>query len=202
MFYEMHQRLHLIAHHHHGRHGGGRGGGFMRGGPGFPGARKLSSADLQLLILALLAEAPAHGYELIKRLEEHSGGFYAPSPGMIYPALTYLDEIGHAVAEPEGARKLYRISESGLAHLNENRAAADAILEALARIGGRMDQVRDAFAGVSDPDNPAFEALHRARHALKSALARARDASQDEMRRIAAILDRATAEILQPKDKS
>ena len=61
--------------------------------------RKLSSNDLQLLLLALLAEKPAHGYELIRALEERSGGAYAPSPGMIYPALTYLEELGHAEAD-------------------------------------------------------------------------------------------------------
>ena len=65
------------------------------GGDGMPGGRKLGSADLQLLLLALLAERPAHGYELIRTLEQRSGGFYAPSPGMVYPALTFLDEIGH-----------------------------------------------------------------------------------------------------------
>ena len=191
-----HRLLHAIG-RHHGRHGPGGGGrGFMGGGPGFPGARRLTSADLQLVILALLAERPAHGYELIKLLEERSGGFYSPSPGMIYPALTYLDEIGHAQVEPEGARKLYRITEDGLAHLAANRSNADAMLAMLSRIGSRMDEVREAFAGVSDPDAASSEALHRARHALKHALVRRMDCSRDEALRIAAILDRATAEIL------
>ena len=76
-----------FAHFAMGRHGGrhrfGRGGhGFFgRGGDDFPGARRLSSQDLQLVILALLAEKPAHGYELIKIIEERSEGFYTPSPG-------------------------------------------------------------------------------------------------------------------------
>lgn len=203
MFYDMnhlkrHTRhmLHVIG-RHHGRHGPGRGGaGFMGEGPGFPGRRRLTSADLQLIILALLAERPAHGYELIKLLEERSGGFYSPSPGMIYPALTYLDEIGHASVEPDGARKLYRITAEGLAHLTANRASADAILQALSRIGGRMDQVREAFAGVSNPDAGASEALHQARHALKRALGRKLDCSPEEVQRLVAILNRATAEIL------
>ena len=83
--------------------------------------RKLASADLQLLILELLAEKPRHGYEIIKALDERSKGFYAPSPGMVYPALTYLEEIGHATVETEGARKLYHITELGRAHLEEHR---------------------------------------------------------------------------------
>ena len=96
------------------------------------------------MILALLAEQPAHGYELIKSLEERSGGFYAPSPGVIYPALTYLHEIGHTSVEQQRTRKLYSITPQGKAYLEANRANAEAILEALARIGGRMDQVREA----------------------------------------------------------
>jgi DNA-binding PadR family transcriptional regulator len=160
-----------------------------------PGARRLSAADLQLVILALLEARPSHGYELIRALEERSGGFYTPSPGVIYPALTYLDEIGHADVEPEGTRKLYRITDQGRAHLAANRATAEAILAALGRIRGRMDQVREAFAGVGDAD-PASDEVHHARHALKAALARKRGCPPEEARRIAQILDRATAAIL------
>src|SRR5580698_3699993 len=73
----------------HGRFGGGfMGGGEGFGGPGFRTGRKLASSELQLVVLALLAEKPSHGYEIIKALEERSGGFYVPSPGMVYPALT------------------------------------------------------------------------------------------------------------------
>src|SRR5277367_669719 len=107
----------------HGRHGFGHGGpGFMggHGGGDFGWARKLGAKDLQLLILALLGERPAHGYELIKTLEERSGGFYSPSPGVIYPALTYLHDIGFASVEQQGTRKLYSITPEGKAHLEAN----------------------------------------------------------------------------------
>ena len=140
------------------------------GGDGMPGARKFGSADLQLLLLALLAERPAHGYELIRSLEERSGGFYAPSPGMIYPALTFLEEIGHAAMSLEGTRKLYTLTEAGRTELAANRVRADAMLDMLSRIGTRMDGVRDAFAGLSDRDPDAADALHDARHALKAVL--------------------------------
>jgi DNA-binding PadR family transcriptional regulator len=143
-----------------------------------------------------LAEQPAHGYELIRRLEERSSGFYSPSPGMIYPALTYLDEIGHAAASPEGNRKLYVITEAGRAHLAAHGDRAEMILLALARVGGRMADVREAFAGLQDADPQAADDLHEARHALKHALLRKRGCSPDEARRIAGILARATAEIL------
>ena len=175
-----------------------RGSGFMGGhGAGdFPGGRKLGSTDLQLVILALLAERPAHGYELIKTIEERSGGFYTPSPGVIYPALIFLDEIGHARVEQEGPRKLYQITAEGQSYLAANRATAEAILDALSRIGGRMDQVREAFAGVGDFDAGASDEIHRARHALKQALKSKRGCGPDEARRIAQILDRAATEIL------
>ena len=117
-------------HHHHHSHdthffgaprrgfGRGRFGGWFAdggelGGRGFGMGRKLASADLQLLILELLAEKPRHGYEIIKALEERSKGFYVPSPGMVYPALTYLEEIGHATVETEGPRKLYHLTDLG-----------------------------------------------------------------------------------------
>ena len=189
---------HFAVGRHGGRHRFGRGGhGFFgRGGDDFPGARRLSSQDLQLVILALLADKPAHGYELIKIVEERSEGFYTPSPGVIYPALTYLEEVGHASVQQDGGRKLYSITPQGEAHLAEQRGTADAILQALSRIGRRMDEVREAFAGVSDLDADASDELHRARHNLKRALRSKHGSDTTEARRIAGILERAAAEIL------
>jgi DNA-binding PadR family transcriptional regulator len=177
---------------HHGRHG------FMRGrGDGeFPRGRRLDSNDLRLIILAFLAQRPAHGYELIKTVEEHSGGFYIPSPGVIYPALTYLSEIGHAGVEQDGARRLYSISAEGKSYLASNRAAAEAILDALSRIGSRMDEAREAFAGVGDSDSGASDEIRQARLALRDAIRRKRGCDPKEARRIAEILNRATADIL------
>jgi DNA-binding PadR family transcriptional regulator len=193
----MHQH-HLFAIGRHGRqhhwHRGGR-GFWGSGGRGIPAARKLSSADLQLVILALLEQKPAHGYELIRALEERSGGFYAPSPGVIYPSLTYLEEIGHAAVEAEGNRKLYRITDSGRQHLDANRTNAEAILDALRRIGGRMEEVREAYAGIDDADPDAADDLHRAAHALRHALKRKRGCEPGEARRITKILDQTIAEI-------
>ena len=192
---------------HMGKHRRGRGfghffasdmddGGFERSG--FRTGRKLAGDDLQLLLLALIAERPSHGYDLIKVLEERSGGYYVPSPGMIYPALTYLEEAGHATVAPEGTKKQYRISEEGLRHLEENRVAADALLTQLDRIGRRMGDVRRAFAG--DPDEAAEEGdtheLRQARRELRRVLRERKRGSPEESRRIADILRRATADIL------
>jgi DNA-binding PadR family transcriptional regulator len=189
---------------HHGGHGsghfaGGFFGGFGRGGGGgFRSGRKLGGPDLQLLILALLAEKPNHGYELIKALEDRSGGFYVPSPGMIYPALTYLEEIGYATVEAEGARKLYAITAAGRSYLEENRNTIDTMLEELERVGARMEHVRRAFNG-EEPRDDGFAGephdLHAARRALKKAIHEKHPYVPDEAKRIAEILRRAADEI-------
>jgi DNA-binding PadR family transcriptional regulator len=201
-------RHHFMGHHHHGRHGFGRfRGGFMEdGGPGGRGmsmGRKLASGDLQLLVLALLADKPRHGYEIIKALEERSKGFYTPSPGMVYPALTYLEEIGFATVEADGSRKLYHITASGQAQLDENRDVVDSMFAQFERVGEKMDRMRRAFS-AGDSVRPEEEdlgsgrrgsnAMQRARRELKSALHAAVDTPQED-ERIAEILRRAAAEI-------
>jgi DNA-binding PadR family transcriptional regulator len=194
---------HAIGRHPHGRGGGGGYWGGGRGGfdgdnEGLPRGRKFTGDDLQLLLLALIAEAPRHGYELIKALEARSNGFYAPSPGMVYPALTYLEELGYVTVQLEGNRKRYELAEPGREHLAENRERVDMMLAKLAHIAHRMDSVRRAYAGEEtgdvDPDSWLPE-LHAARKALKRALIRHARASTAEQQRIAAILLRAAAEI-------
>jgi DNA-binding PadR family transcriptional regulator len=182
----------------------GRGG---RGVHGFRAGRKLGSDDLQLVILALLEEKPRHGYEVIKALEERSGGFYSPSPGMVYPALTYLEELGYAVVEVDGTKKLYRITDQGRGHLDERRAFAEAIFAQLRWIGSRMEHVRRAFEGDEaapnmDTDSPRRgfgKALNEARHVLRAALVSRFDADVDEQKRVAEILRRAADEIVGKK---
>ncbi|MBS1102404.1 PadR family transcriptional regulator [Gluconobacter sp. Dm-62] len=183
-----------------GRFGGrfGKGFGGDLGSEGFSRGRKLTADELQLVILALLGEAPAHGYELIRRLEERSGGFYKPSPGVIYPSLTYLEETGLAAVTQEGNRKLYSLTEEGKAHHDAHKEEAARILDILSRIGARMADVREAFSGVNDLDPTLGQAFHDARFALKAALKSRRGADADELRRIVAILNRAAAEIAGP----
>ena len=162
---------------------------------GFRAGRKLGAEDLQLIILALLAEKPAHGYEIIKALGERSSGFYSPSPGMVYPALTYLEEIGYASVEAEGARKRYEITDAGRAHLEEHRSAVDTMLAQLKWIGDKMEHLRRAFSNEGDPADDRSTQLSESRSRLRAALIERRGASDEEQRRIAAILDRATKEI-------
>jgi DNA-binding PadR family transcriptional regulator len=167
------------------------------GGDGIPRGRRLGSEELQLVILSLLSEQPAHGYEIMRALDERSGGFYSPSPGMVYPALTYLDELGHAAVTQEGHRKLYAITDFGRMHLQENSQQVTTILNTLKRIGSRMNEVREAYAGVSDVDPKAADELSNARHRLRHALMEKRGCGPDEVRRIAQILENAVSEISQ-----
>ncbi|RQR28205.1 MULTISPECIES: PadR family transcriptional regulator [unclassified Burkholderia] len=201
---------HAIGRHRRGHDpfGGGPFGG--RGGRGFgdfgddgmPRGRQFSSDDLQLLLLALVAEQPSHGYELIKALDTRSNGFYSPSPGMVYPALTYLEEVGFVASQAEGNRKRYALTDAGRAHLNAQRERVDTLFARLTHLARKMEFMRRAFAGESAGSEAQDEAqpgwlpeFVEARLALKRALLHKSAADADEQRRIAAIMRRATAEI-------
>ena len=111
---------------HGGEHWGGRG----RGGPRI--GRLLEHGDLRFVILALLKDKPSHGYELIRALEERTGGAYRPSPGAIYPTLSLLEDEGFArPAGEEGGRKAYEITEAGIEALERNKAGVDAVFARL-----------------------------------------------------------------------
>ncbi len=106
------------GHHsdHHGRRwGGGRGAG-----------RPFDHGELRFVILALIAERPRHGYEVIKAIEEQFGGSYSPSPGVVYPTLTFLEESGNATVLEENGKRVYTITEPGKQFLAANRASAEA----------------------------------------------------------------------------
>ena len=196
-FHDEYGREYSMGHRQGRRFGvfaGGFTGGMGMGGRAFRAGRRLASGDLQLVLLALLAERPSHGYELIKALEERSGGFYSPSPGMIYPALTWLEEVGYASVAAEGAKKLYSITDAGRAYLRDNQDAAEAMLYQLDHIGRKMGRVREIFGGFDDDDATSGE-LGAARQELRQALREKRDASTEEKNRIAAILRSAAAQV-------
>jgi len=215
-----HHHGHHHGHHHpghlHPRHasssgdwfsgsadGRGDADGFGGDGRGFTRSRKVSSDDLQLMLLGLLEQNPSHGYELIKALGALSNGFYTPSPGMVYPALTYLEELGYATVEQEGAKKRYHLAEPGKAHLDANRHRLTLMFNKLKHVARKMDYMRQAWSGQPRTTGPEGEDARtgwlpefvEARQALKRALLDRTDASPTEQRRIAAILARATDEI-------
>jgi len=231
----------MFGHRHHsgsgpgerGRHGGARGGffggafgglrggGLRGGGPGMRMAKMLVSGDLQLIILLLLSQKPRHGYEIIKAIEEHASGVYAPSPGMVYPALTYLEEMAYAAAASDGTKRLYTITAEGSAHLGRNEPAATEVWNQLAIIGRKLSQFQRQFAqdedvadhfgsgsgsasggapgsgGSSDWKQMKSE-FRELRDEMKAAIFEKINASVEEKRRVLDILRRAVDEIRKP----
>ena len=116
----------------------GKMAGHLRGGP-FRGGRMFGHGDLKFVILSLLDERPRHGYDIIKAIEEKSGGTYQPSPGTVYPTLTMLEEMGFARARAdEGGKKVYEITDAGRQHLTDHRGTVDDIFSRIARKGAGL----------------------------------------------------------------
>lgn len=192
-------RLAYFAGHRQGRRFGSFSAGFVggmgMGGGAFRAGRRLASGDLQLVLLALLAERASHGYELIKALQERSDGFYSPSPGMVYPALTWLEEMGYASVTCEGVKKLYSVTEAGRGYLTENRDAADAMLSQLEQVGRKMGRLREVFGGVDEDEDADWRELAAVRRELKQAVREKRRSPAEEKSRIISILKQAVAQI-------
>ena len=170
-----------------GRHGGGN---MMRAG------RMLAQGDLRLIALALIAEQPRHGYEIIKVLEDKTAGWYSPSPGIVYPTLTYLEEAGYVTAQAEGAKRLYTITDEGRAHLDENRDFVDAVLERLAAIGERVARMRRRFGDDDDDDRRGMPPLVRAAlENLREVAAKRFDDEAEAEAKVVELLARAAAEL-------
>jgi DNA-binding PadR family transcriptional regulator len=187
-------------------------GAAMRGG------KMLADGDLRLIVLVLLEDGPRHGYDIIKALEEKSSGIYSPSPGVVYPTLTYLEEAGYTTATSDGNKRVYSITDAGRAYLAENREAADSILKQMAWIGERIAGARswaesgggwggrdrggdDRRSGSErtreEPESPALAVLDKARRRLRALIADAIEAGDDhERQRLADILNRAADEAL------
>jgi DNA-binding PadR family transcriptional regulator len=124
--------------HRHGHHFGHEYRRHWSGGRERDSKRVFDHGDLRLVIMALIEEKPRYGYEIIKALEERVGEGYSPSPGVVYPTLTLLEEVGHAtVSEEHGGRKLYTLTEAGKAFLQANRATVDAILARVSESASR-----------------------------------------------------------------
>ena len=124
------------GHRGSGHSGGERGGSGRHGGGHRHGRRVFEQGAIKLLALGLVAERPCYGYELIKHIEGLVGGDYSPSPGVIYPTLTYLVDMGWAtVQDGEGGRKQYTVTPSGLAQLAQQSAVGQAVAASLADSG-------------------------------------------------------------------
>ena len=109
-----------------------------------PSSSGVAEADLRLVALALIAEAPRHGYEIIKLLEEKTADWYLPSPNTVHPMLANLAEAGYLTASADPPR-LYTITDDGRAYLKQNRDLADAVLNRLTALGERVRRWRRAL---------------------------------------------------------
>ncbi len=107
----------------------------MTGGGGGPRGRRrrmFDGSELQLVLLKLIADQPRHGYDLIKEIEEMTAGAYAPSPGVVYPTITLLDDMGLIEEQKaEGAKKLFAVTEAGRAHLADRAEEVEALFARL-----------------------------------------------------------------------
>ncbi|MGZ5853405.1 MAG: PadR family transcriptional regulator [Xanthobacteraceae bacterium] len=170
-----------------GRHGRGS-DDMVRAG------RMLAQGDIRLIALALIAEQPRHGYEIIKVLEEKTSGWYSPSPGMVYPTLTFLEEAGYVTAQADGAKKLFTITDEGRAYLQENKAFVDAVMERFAAIGARIAQRRERENDESNEDDIP-RSIRGAFMDLREAVRDALRASPESKSHIIDALDRAVQEL-------
>jgi DNA-binding PadR family transcriptional regulator len=156
--------------HHHG------------GGP----RRMFDQGDLKFVVLGLIGEQPRHGYDIIKQIEERVGGAYAPSPGVIYPLLTMLEEMGLAeLSASEGAKKLFAITEAGKAELEANKANVEAVF-------ARIASARERFGRGRAPQ--IVRAMENLKLALRLRMEHA-PLSEDELQRVAAAIDAAAQAI-------
>jgi DNA-binding PadR family transcriptional regulator len=184
-----------------GPRGGGWGGGRRSWGPievewsfgpgGGEGAprgrarRMFDGGELRLVLLALISDAPRHGYDLIREIEERTGGGYAPSPGVVYPTLTLLSDMGLIEEQAaEGAKKLYAITPAGTQHLEERA-------EEVARLMGRLAEI-GAVRERSDR-GPVRRAMGNLKAALRAQLHGSDD--PELAHQVAAILDEAVQKI-------
>ncbi|HEV2746231.1 MAG TPA: PadR family transcriptional regulator [Allosphingosinicella sp.] len=155
-----------------GRHGGRR--------------RMFETGELRLVLLKLIADQPRHGYDLIRAIEEMTAGQYAPSPGVVYPTLTMLQDMGLIEeAKTEGSRRPFAITAEGEAHLAERAEEVEALLARLAELGG--DKSKAGGAPIRRAVGNLLAALwHRVSND---------ELDEDRLHQIAGILDEAAQRI-------
>ncbi|WP_207459034.1 PadR family transcriptional regulator [Azospirillum sp. SYSU D00513] len=170
--------------HHHGckprlhQPGPGEGRGGRR--------RVFEATELRLVLLRLIADQPRHGYDLIRAVEELTGGGYVPSPGVIYPTLTMLEEMGHIEKlGADGPRKAYAATEDGRAHLAAEAEMVEALFARLAKLASRRERTDGA---------PIRRAMDNLRAVLMHRLDR-EGVDADTQHAAAAILDEAAQRI-------
>lgn len=157
-------------------------GRFERGFGGAGRERHFDNGELRLVILHLVAEKPSYGYEIIKAIEQRMDGAYAPSPGVVYPTLTMLEEEGYAtVASTESNKKLYTVTEAGTKLLQASQ-------ETLKAIFGRMEKAGKAFGRGRSPQ--MMRAMMNLKMAMRMRMSQG-NLSTEQVRKVAEALDAA-----------
>ena len=136
-----------------------------------PSSSGVAEGDLRLVALALIAEAPRHGYEIIQLIEKMTADWYLPSPNVVHPMLANLAEAGYLTASADPPR-LYTITDEGRAHITQNRELADVVLGRLTALGERVRRWRQA-RGITGQEVEANDSAE----SLVEILARAADRS-------------------------
>ena len=155
-----------------GRHGGRR--------------RRIDAETLRLAVLKLIAAEPRHGYDIIRAIGDLTGGAYAPSPGVVYPLLSLLAEMGLiAQAEGDSTRRSFALTADGEAYLDANADAAEAALQGLKALG-------EAAGGV-DPA-PVRRAMANLAAVLQASL-REPGADKTRLLEVAALIDETAQKI-------
>jgi DNA-binding PadR family transcriptional regulator len=157
--------------------------------------RTLAQGDLRLVALALIAEAPRHGYDIIKRLQEKTAGWYSPSPGIVYPTLTGLQQAGYVTASTEGSRKCYLITGEGRAHVEANRDLIEAILDRLTVLGERVSRWRRSMRYERDAGRALPPLVRAALDHLRETVSNRLEGEAEAEAHFVEILARAAAEI-------
>ena len=175
------------------RGGWGAGPGFTMGWgqgasgrEGGRGRRMFDGGELRLVLLKLIADEPRHGYDLIRQIEELTGGAYAPSPGIVYPTLTLLDEMGLIEEQQsEGAKKRFAATDAGRQELAAKQAEVDALIARLTELG--------AHRSKSDR-GPVRRAMGNLAQAVANRVSKG-DFSDDTLHDIAALIDEVAQKI-------
>lgn len=157
-------------------------------GPGSGrGRRRMFAGDeLRLVLLKLIEESPRHGYDLIREIEERTGGAYAPSPGVVYPTLTMLADMDLiAEQKSDDAKKVFEITIAGKAHLTEREEEVAALMERLESIGAMRSRGQGS---------PVRRAMGNLRSVLQHRLGDG-EVTQDTLHAVAEIIDEAARRI-------
>jgi DNA-binding PadR family transcriptional regulator len=147
--------------------------------------RVFDHGELRPVMLKLIADKPRHGYELIKEIEDRLGGAYSPSPGVVYPSLAMLEELGHIAADPaEGdGKKRYAVTPAGAAWLGEHKADVEAIFARMAQAGAALG-----------PSPAIVRAMENLRVALRLRMQQG-PLTDDEAQKVAAAIDAAATAV-------